>query len=531
MKILFNDQDLADAERMIQDFEEGFLTEIEHAKLMQMISEVPEVRSLYFDHMETVALLKETVKNREELKTLPISEGMLRHQRRRSAMASLTLGLAALVILCLGFLIIHINQTPANGGGGIVMDSSDGANYSVIYSGDEERSERNLQPGDKVVLSSGLTRFTFPSGVEAIVEGPSELILTSDLSVNMKGGLAWFRVPEAGHGFTVQTKRANIIDLGTEFGVWFDGEEGLQVHVAKGKVRVEPALKAMAKVELIEGDAMEFDVYGRGKSVEYRNSLFRREFTQSVPYLHWSFDKLVDGKFVAKGTMPGVENYSAVPSHLNQDIRKISPSSYLIQGRHNAAFSMRGEGLFAETEFPGIGENVPRTFTAWVRHRKATISGSVIPPYCVWGTRNPLNGGAWKIYLKGNKNQIFGTSVIGLQMEGQMAKAQQQREWMHIASVYTGYSDDNGFPQVKHYVNGNLLENKPEGKSMPVRTATVSTPKANAKPVRFGASILAEPGGTSVDGDLDEVFLFREALSGAQIKQLMEENRLDFFVR
>ncbi|RUA09365.1 MAG: hypothetical protein DSY82_05980, partial [Flavobacteriia bacterium] len=260
-------------EHLIQDLEDGVITDKNHAILMELIKTDPAVCKLYFEHMETVALLKQTVKNRCELGTMPVSELMISRGQRKRAMVSLTYGIAALLILCLGFLIFKVSQRRSSERDWIVMEKSVDAKYAIIYSHDEIRNAKKLQVGDKITLDQGVVQFTFPSGVKAIIEGPSKLELTSDLSVKMNGGLAWFQVPKAGHGFTVRTDRMNVVDLGTEFGLWFDADENLQVHVAKGKVRVEPVLKALKKFELVKGRAMTFDTYGRGTPVQVATSL------------------------------------------------------------------------------------------------------------------------------------------------------------------------------------------------------------------------------------------------------------------
>lgn len=528
------EQSWASIERMVQDLEEGILSETEHALLMRMITDEPEVRRLYFDHMETVAMLKETVKNREKLRTLPVSDEMLQHQRHRSALFSFSLGLAALLVLGLGFFAIYLNHGPATDDRAITMESSSDASYSVSYSGDQPRSEGNLRAGDRIALSSGLSRLTFPSGVEAIVEGPSEMLLISELSLKMEGGLAWFRVPEAGRGFTVQTERASIIDLGTEFGVWFDGEEGLQVHVAKGKVRVEPALKAMAKVELVADDAMVFDVFGRGRSVKSRHSLFRRQFTRSMPYVHWSFDDLVDGSYAADGNMPGVETYQAKLTHLQGESRLADLEKHQTNGRFGGAFSMDGNGLFAQTAFPGIGGNAPRTFAAWIRHRNSYFNDGARTPYCVWGDRAESDEGAWKIMMwKGAPHVLLTASLESpASLHGSSPVSEKTaRQWMHIASVYTGRNDERGNPEIHHYINGKRQRIEYKESATGINTATVNSPTALAKPVRFGAAIHDLAGVHTVDGDMDEAYLFRGALTEKQVRQLMEENSLDFFVK
>lgn len=526
--------DLDTVDHFIQDLEDGVISDDNHTILMGLIKDDPDVCELYFEHMETVALLKQTVKNREAMGVLPVSDEMINLARRRSAIVSLTYGLAAVLLISVGFLIFQVSHRPSEDREWIVMNESVDAKYTITYTEDQDRDVQNLQVGDKISLEQGLVRFTFPSGVKAIIEGPSKLELTSDLSLKMDGGAAWFRVPKAGHGFTVQTERLSVVDLGTEFGVWFDGNEMLQVHVAKGKVRVEPVLKALKKFELVEDKAMSFDEYGRGTSVKIATSLFRQEFTESMPYLHWSFDELVDGEFQADGTMPGVGGYQAKLRHLSDDVSQVDITKHQVKGKHGQAFSMDGKGLFAETAFPGIGGNTPRTLSMWIRHRKENLTRGIVSPYCVWGT--PKGSGLWKVSLvtKGVDNSLHTTwSAIGY---ATAFNDKVEGGWIHLASVYTGKLRCDGYPEVFHYVNGSLIseaDSKRTGKNrylLPKRVIDTDILSEDAMPVRFGASVKKSRGkNVVIDGDIDEVYLFRGVLNDSQIKELMVNNRLDFF--
>lgn len=523
---------LVDAERMIQDFEEGIITETDHACLMRLISEAPEVRRLYFDYMETVSLLKETVKVREGLNTLPISEEMIRNQRKTSFIVSLSIGLAALLLIGIGLITVNIFKDSDTRSKAIVMESSEGASYKIIFSGEKKRDKQDLRDGDKIELSSGLARFIFPSGVEAIIEGPTELQLLSELSIKMKGGLAWFRVPREGNGFTVQTDRANIVDLGTEFGVWFDGEGELQVHVEIGKVRIEPTSDAGNEQELVAAEAVVIDVDGNISAVDVRASLFRREFSHEMPYVHWSFDELENDVYPATGNIPGVELFHAEIENLETE-EGLDLSKFQTKGRFGSAFSMDGKGVYAQTLFPGIEGNTARTFVAWIKHRRSFDGGSMRTPYCVWGKRQSNNHGeAWKILVEDQNDLSLESSPIGYSAISTYDR-HKEGEWIHFASVYTGGRTIDGKPEIFHYINGVKQKTQSvyssSNETTKVDTQTVDEPLLNAVPVRFGAPIDQKKNKVTVDGDMDEVYIFRGALTEDQIKQLMVKNTLDFF--
>ena len=510
---------------LIQDLEEGVITPEDREKLMNLMREHASVRELYLQHFEMASLLHQAAEDRVELGTMPVSSEMIKQEGRKKAVVSLTYGIAALLIIGIGFLFFQINQKPKEASPWIVMEGSQDAVFSISYADDDNRNAKNMRVGDKIVLDQGLVRFSFPSGVEAIVEGPSHLELTSDLSVKMDGGLAWFRVPKEGHGFTVNTESVRVIDLGTEFGVWFNNDDELQVHVAKGKVRVEPILKGMPQVELSGKKAMQFDVYGRGDLIDCRTSLFRRKFTYGMPYVHWSFDKLVDGGFEADGTMPGIDGFQAELRHLKYDKEQIDGKGCQIEGRFGRAFSMNGKGLFAESAFPGIGGNTPRTVAMWVRHRNIYPAG-LATPYCAWGLRDGrTRGKAWKFFIRKSKagHQLWtsfpsGVSIAEFNLD--------MTEWIHVVSIYTGRNDERGYPEVRYYINGVPQNVRRDEHPITVDT-DIFSPKA--KSVRFGASVRLDEGSRTVNGDLDELYIFRGVLNEEQIKQLMNNQRSGLF--
>lgn len=516
-------ESIESVDHLIQDLGDGVITPEDHQRLMEIMRTNAGVRQRYRRHMVMASMLHELAESRAEMGTLPVSQEMITRATRRTAVASTIYGMAAMLILGLGFWIYRFKLSPPPVRQWIVMEDSDNARFSVSYVGKATRDPHTLQAGDKIILDHGLVRFTFPSGVESIIEGPSILELISEDSVRMDGGLAWFQVPPAGHGFTVETEGMRVIDLGTEFGLWFDGEGTQQVHVAKGRVRVEPVLKIFDPIELEAGEAMVFDAFGRGKSVESKPSLFRQEFERRMPYLHWSFDQLVDGGFEATGTIPGMQKCRATVRPGRGD-QEEEPGASQTAGRFGAAFSMDGKGRFAETEYAGIGGNAPRTFAAWVRHRKDRSSGGAITPYCAWGSRE--FGRLWKVYLweKGGQTSL-NTSIMSCDREVDIP-ADTLHDWMHIASVYTGRRLDDGYPEILLYLNGILQESSPRHS---VRAVDTDVSSISAAPVRFGASLNHHSKELSVDGDLDEAYLFRGVLNASQIKQLMETNHLDFF--
>jgi hypothetical protein len=354
---------------LIQDLEEGVITPENRAVLMERLRGSASARRLYLRHACLAALLMQTAVTRAELGTMPVSQEMLRRARRNSAWTALAWGVAAVIALFLGLMLFQVRLNLIFATPHVAMESSQDSLYEIERSGAKRKPADELDAGDLIIVDRGLLRFTFPSKVEAVIEGPCEIELISDSEIRLEGGVAWFRVPPSGRGFAVRTDRAKVIDLGTEFGLRFAGDGDLQVHVEKGKVRVEPRAKGAAAFEIQTGEAAEIGETGSSRRVEVRSTLFRRTFSSQRPYLHFSFDHLVDGAFPATGTMPEATSYAARLRRADGQPGEPDRRSFRAEGIRGNALALRGNGWFVESGFPGVGGNAPRTVAAWVRHR------------------------------------------------------------------------------------------------------------------------------------------------------------------
>ena len=89
-------------------------------------------------------------------------------------------------------------------------------------------------------LRSGLVRLEFDSGVEVTLEGPAEFKLVDAAKMDLKSGLLTATVPSGAEGFTVDTPSAQVIDLGTSFGIDLSNDGFSNVSVFDGEVEVAP---------------------------------------------------------------------------------------------------------------------------------------------------------------------------------------------------------------------------------------------------------------------------------------------------
>lgn len=132
-------------------------------------------------------------------------------------------------------------------------------------------------PGDVLGIEQGMVQLEFSSGATLVVEAPAVLQVTGATSARLVHGRV---VGEAENGnFTLLTPTANVVDIGTEFGVDVSGE-GTDVTVFEGEVHVHPLLgqvNAASIQKLQEGMSVRIDSRGLSKSAGDEMQLrFRR---------------------------------------------------------------------------------------------------------------------------------------------------------------------------------------------------------------------------------------------------------------
>jgi hypothetical protein len=121
----------------------------------------------------------------------------------------------------------------------------------------------------------------FTSGAMVTLEAPAALTAETPMSMTLLRGRMTASVPPPAHGFTVRTPTGDVVDLGTEFGV-FVGEKGeTETHVFDGEVLVRtPSTVVAGKVEermLTTANGLRVEPFGLGRQNIQVN---RRAFTE-----------------------------------------------------------------------------------------------------------------------------------------------------------------------------------------------------------------------------------------------------------
>jgi len=98
-----------------------------------------------------------------------------------------------------------------------------------------------------LALMEGMATIQFKSGATVTLEAPSVLVVESAMKCRLVEGSVVADVPESAHGFTIDTPKMEVIDLGTRFGVTTTPLGNSNVFVFEGEVKVRQGESPEAK--------------------------------------------------------------------------------------------------------------------------------------------------------------------------------------------------------------------------------------------------------------------------------------------
>lgn len=513
-------------ETRIQELLEGALREEHWPELRAQLMESEEARKLYCEYAQLATVLRQRSQGLKSLAVpvpvIPIEE-LIRENRGRTIRAAMfaTAALLMITLITLRLLFVHEAQ-PA-----LSFEVAAGTQYSLSHVG-EAPTGRVLGKGSRLQVSQGTVELQFGSGVKSIVQAPADITLQSEQSLFMREGVAWFQVPAAAVGFEVVTHDLEIVDLGTEFGVFIQPGKFDEVHVFKGKVRVSATHLRKEAAVVRGGQGRRIDSIGRLETVPVRANAFLTTLPESIPYLHWSFDGNDKEIYAVAGNLPSTADILSKAIALDAEQPFVS-----ISGKFGNALSSTGRGGFVATDWPGIEGSAPRTLAYWV---KLPPGEKYLHPIVGWGERvdaekDSSTRAFFSFVETSPSGTVAGISINGFWLKGTTAIA--DGEWHHIAHVYTGRADADGDPEIYCYIDGELEKTTPfysgtqrdEWGNILLNTVTDSS---NSVPLRIFDHLWAEKReGYRIAPAIDELVVVKGALSSQQIRNLFLKNVVD----
>ncbi len=191
----------------------------------------------------------------------------------RRRLLAISFAAAAAIIIGIGFLfdtIIRMENLPA------VATYVRGA--EADFKGMAEPVNGDAMEERVYELVSGVAQIEFGDGADFTVEGPAQFEILGKDAVRLIDGTIVAKVPESAIGFRVETARATVRDLGTEFGVSIRENGEVDVIVFEGLVEVGTGSSLQ---NLTTGEGMRVLANGEQVPLEANGESYR--FPGSVP--------------------------------------------------------------------------------------------------------------------------------------------------------------------------------------------------------------------------------------------------------
>ena len=383
-----------------------------------------------------------------------------------------------------------------------------------------------LRPG-RLRLVSGSVQIDFRSGASVILEGPAEFELISSLKARLHRGKLRADVPPAAKGFTVAVKDLDVVDYGTEFGLSHNENGDTEVHVINGEVRVRGVGNGAAVVEkkLITGQGLLIRTTGMldlfmadaGAFISRAKIAYLQHLAAQKQYDRWLnySDRLAhDPDLILYYTFEDQKPWDQTLINRAENQSK--------KGTDGAIVGCR----WVEGRWPGKGAldfkqsgdrvriNVPDecralTLATWVRFDGFDRWLSSLLLTDGWDRGEPH----WQVTWDGEL--ILGVyGSINARQKGVLSQDDLGR-WIHLVSVY-----DPKSKTVRHYRDGRPVGSERMWTALPLVIGSAQI--GNWDPKAYEKNTVR-----NLNGRMDELAVFKRALSEKDIEAMYQAGRLD----
>src|SRR4051812_5500779 len=262
--ILENDQnnlplsrsEMTELKELIAASSERTLLRAESERLEQMLAASREARSVYIAYMQLDADLDWKIRGSQSVdgivkrsrhpetlvRELDELEAAARPAFTRKRMLSLLAVAASVSFLAAS--IAWFWPAVAQDGNGNPADAGTSAVANIVqlskdcswFVENRRNSGGKVCTGDKVRLTRGQVRMDFACGATVTMRSPAALEIISPMRTRAVFGTLKAHVAKGAEGFTVETPRTTVVDLGTDFGVDVSRQGSTDVVVFNGAV-------------------------------------------------------------------------------------------------------------------------------------------------------------------------------------------------------------------------------------------------------------------------------------------------------
>lgn len=544
----FNDLPESD-QKLFDSYLEETISPEDFSRLESRLSESSELRRAFRSYLaldDNLTRLSETESN--SLSENPGSDWLTEDDTLKPRKSKFwPVALAASVAFLFGLASMRIatkpepseNKTVAEQSSGIEDLKAEGFAVLVQVSSPRWAESQDYREGDSLSsetlkLQSGSATIQFFSGASMILKGPTELSLTSAWEATCHEGTVRMKVPPAARGFKLHSPSTEIIDLGTEFGFQVQNGEG-HVEVFDGEIALthlneeQKILHQGSSLRLAKNGPSESFPNGKIDFPEVQTNVFSQH--QQTSYERWK--EYRDG--VAK--TPSLLAYFTFEQAIGSPIlpNLLSPSDPELNGtiilaesvggrwpQHKQALEFRRPGSRVRVNLPGTFPAF--TFAAWVRVDSLSHRYSALFMADSYENGEPH----WQIRHDGKLMLSIMVDETGrhpaapkksryhhIYFSPPIWDISKSGQWIHLASTY-----DPETQEVSHYLDGRKISSEPIQDLFLVTDLKIG----NAEIGNWGQPFREDPSFAirNLNGRLDELALFKKALSEKEIKDLYD---------
>lgn len=237
------------------------------------------------------------------------------------------LAICAVLLVALTVSWVRNHELSSSSAGSLsasVAAHSEDARWIVLGSNaPSEGMRRTINRNDTVHLTSGQLQLCFQSGAEVSLTGPAVLQVISPSQALAVSGRLTANVPDQAIGFSIDTPRAQVVDLGTRFGLDVDGLGQTDVVVFEGEVDIcygpiETQKRDWTSRVMHVGEAVRVDDRGAANRIMSINSTEYTPMESAVPLVS---SPLITGVYDNIRSQESWNYYEIVHCGMREDAR------------------------------------------------------------------------------------------------------------------------------------------------------------------------------------------------------------------
>lgn len=252
-----------DEEKLFCDYAAEQISDEDFCRLHTLLEQEPQLRIAFLEYMNTCAFLEDSASYSEEFfnhSTKSDSDEIPSGPTPAKTLKFPSWVIAVAAAVALAFIPWSLVRTARPYS--ITTRVIASHNVSADQSGQAFTVGDELQL-NTIALERGLVRLELPRGVVIDIFGPAKGHFENETRFHLESGRVNVDVGPHGKGFTIVTANAEIVDLGTRFGVDIDQNADAKVAVFFGEVEVH-SKGGPSKLRLLtEGEGVRVDSGGK----------------------------------------------------------------------------------------------------------------------------------------------------------------------------------------------------------------------------------------------------------------------------